>query len=207
MDLMEILEDTWEYATGIGFLGFAGFFFGTLCVVLLIKQNIWTWPMGIIYVLISFVVFWQAKLYADFILHVFFLALNIYGWYFWIKGNPKEMEDVPVTTTSNSQFITILLLSAVGIGLSGFLLQQYTDASLPFWDSATSILSIAAMWLTAKKKIENWYLWLVVDVLATGIYYYKGIYFYFILYLIYIGLAIAGYRSWKKTMQTQTVAA
>ncbi|MGI9543851.1 MAG: nicotinamide riboside transporter PnuC [Cyclobacteriaceae bacterium] len=204
---MEILKAAWVYATGMGFLGFAGFFFGTLCVVLLVRQNIWTWPMGIIYVLISFVVFWQAKLYADFILHIFFLALNIYGWYYWIKGHSKGEEEVPVTTTAFSQLVPILLLSAVGIALSGFVLDKYTDASLPYWDSTTSILSIAGMWLTAKKKIENWYFWLVVDVLATGIYYYKGIYFYFILYLIYIGLAVVGYRSWKKTMQTQTVAA
>jgi nicotinamide mononucleotide transporter len=80
------------------------------------------------------------------------------------------------------------------------LLQEFTDASLSYWDSTTSILSVVAMWLTAKKKIENWIIWLVVDVLATGIYYYKGIYFYCILYLVYTGMAVAGYLSWRRSM-------
>lgn len=207
MDIMEVLKSAWTYATGLGFLGFAGFIFGLLCVILLVRQNIWTWAMGIIYVLISFVIFWQAKLYADFILHIFFLALNIYGWYYWVKGHPRDKEEVPVTNASFKQIGTILLVSIGGIVLCGWLLENYTDAALPYWDSATSILSLAGMWLTAKKKIENWHIWLLVDVLATGIYFYKEIYFYFILYLIYIGLAVAGYLAWKKTMQTQTVPA
>ena len=206
MEVIEILRNAWDYATGIGFLGLAGLLFGLLCVILLIKQHIWTWPMGIIYVLISFIIFWQAKLYADFVLHIFFLVLNIYGWYYWIKGSPRDADEVPVTNASRQQLTIVLLFSVLGIILSGYLLKNYTDASLPFWDCTTSILSIAGMWLTAKKKIENWYFWLVVDVLATGIYFYKEIYFYFILYLVYIGLAVAGYFSWKKAMQAQREA-
>ena len=94
----------------------------------------------------------------------------------------------------------LLLVSGAGTYLAGKLLVEFTDASLPYWDSTTSVLSITAMWLTAKKKIENWVIWLVVDLLATGIYYYKGLYFYCILYLVYIGMAVAGYLSWRKSM-------
>ena len=101
---------------------------------------------------------------------------------------------------------SLLILSAAGVYLSGRLLEAFTDASLPYWDSATSILSIGAMWLTVKKKIENWIIWLVVDLLATGIYYYKGIYFYSILYLLYTGMAIAGYISWRRSMNSQSMS-
>jgi nicotinamide mononucleotide transporter len=97
--------------------------------------------------------------------------------------------------------LVMLVFSVLGIFISGKLLAAFTDASVPYWDSTTSILSIAAMWLTAKKKIENWIIWLIIDILATGIYYYKGLYFYCILYLVYIGMAVAGYLSWRKSQQ------
>ena len=207
MELIDALQDIWVYIAQIDLLEAGGLVFGLACVILLIRENIWTWPMGIIYVLISFVIFWQAKLYADFVLHIFFLALNIYGWYFWVKGRDREDEALPVTASSFRILGILLVISAIGVVFFGTLLDQYTDASLAYWDSATSVLSIAGMWLTAKKKIENWYFWLVVDVLATGIYIYKGIYFYVLRYLIYIGLAISGLLSWKKSMdQAQALA-
>lgn len=159
--------------------------------------------MGILYVLVSFIVFYQQKLYADLVLHIFFLILNIYGWVVWSRGKNTETEPLHISTTKSSTTILLLIISAGGVFLTGYLMATYTDASLPYWDSTTSILSITGMWLTARKKIENWYYWLAVDILATGIYYYKGMYFYALLYFIYIGLAIAGYLEWKKHMKRQ----
>jgi len=203
--MLSWINDIIQYASGIGLLELSGLIFGLLAVYFLIKENIWTWPTGIAYVLISFVIFWQQKLYADFALHVFFLVLNIYGWWYWIQGGNKKKnsDEVPITNAKVSILILVSVLSIFGVFALGSLLHGYTDASLPFWDSATTILSLSGMWLTARKKIENWYFWFLVDILATGIYYYKGIYFYTVLYLIYIGLAVAGYISWKKTMQLQ----
>ena len=87
MDIGSFLNEIIAYASGLKLLELAGLVFGLLCVWFLIKQNILTWPMGIIYVIISFVIFMQAKLYADFVLHIFFLILNVYGWYCWYKIN------------------------------------------------------------------------------------------------------------------------
>ena len=201
MDLSGFIKEVVSYASDIKLLEFAAMVSGLLCVWFLIKQNIFTWPTGIIYVLISFVVFIEVKLYADFILHVFYLVLNIYGWYYWVRSRQGASKPLPVTNTKKSVMIVVLLISTVGVYASGRLLTEFTDASLPYWDSTTSILSITAMWLTAKKKIENWIIWLIVDILATGIYYYKGLYFYCILYLVYIGMAVAGYLSWRKSQQ------
>ncbi|WP_051052845.1 nicotinamide riboside transporter PnuC [Fulvivirga imtechensis] len=198
----EILEQTVQYLTNINPYEAAGLIFGLLAVVFLIRENIWTWPAGIAYVLVSFVIFWQEKLYADFALHVFFLALNIYGWWYWVHGDKDKEEEVPVTNTPASLLLLFIVASFAGTFLIGYLLSR-TDASLPYWDSATTVFSITAMWLTARKKIENWYFWFFVDVVATGVYFYKDIYFYAILYLIYIGLAISGYLAWKKTMNNQ----
>lgn len=198
--MKEISQQVLEYALSIDFLEFGGLVFGLLAVYFLIKDNIWTWPSGIIYVLISFVVFWKAKLYADFGLHIFFLVLNIYGWYYWITGaKDKRSVKLPITRIPPGWWPVLIGLSFLGILLMGWLLSK-TDASVPYWDSATTVLSIFGMWLTARKKIENWHFWLVVNVLASGIYIYKEIYFYTILYMIYIGMAIAGYISWKRIM-------
>lgn len=211
------LHQAIEFISTMDLLEVTGLIFGLLAVIFLIKENILTWPSGIIYVLVSLIIFWREKLYADFGLHIFFLVLNIYGWWYWIKGNKASAqhkkpldnsstldaaEEVPISKTPSRVLLILALLSIGGTFLMGFLFEKFTDASLPYWDSATTVLSLTGMWLTARKKIENWYFWLVVDVLATGIYYYKDIYFYSILYLIYIGLAVSGFLTWRKAMKT-----
>lgn len=203
-----IWQEFWTYAINMSWLELGGLIAGLLCVFFLIKRNVLTWPFGILYVLISFVVFWQARLYGDFILHVIFLILNIYGWYSWRNGDDDTVLDIK-NLAPKSTIIT-LAITLIGIYLFGqflillpSLIPGIDPAALPYWDSTTSILSVTGMWLTARKYIDNWYYWLVVDMLATGIYFYKGIYFYSILYFIYIGMAIAGYLSWRKAQQLQ----
>lgn len=207
----EVWQEIVLYASHIDFLEFLGLVFGLLCVWFLIKQSILTWPAGIIYVLISFVIFWKIRLYGDFALHIFFLALNIYGWYYWVYGKKKEDKEVAVTTNSTINNLIILSVTGIGIILFGYFLVALPNwidglepAALPYWDATTSILSVTAMWLTTRKKLENWYYWLVIDILATGIYVYKGIYFYAALYFIYIFLAISGYLEWRKSMKSQS---
>jgi nicotinamide mononucleotide transporter len=177
-----------------------GLILGLLAVWFLIKENIWTWPVGIVYVVFSLYIFWEAKLYDDFALHIFFLVMNVYGWWFWVYGKKKSEKELSVTTSSVATLVVVMVVSAVLIFINGYLLEKYTDASLPYWDSTTTILSLSAMWLTARKKIENWFLWLVVDILATGIYFFKELYFYSFLYLVYVGLAVWGYLEWEKSM-------
>lgn len=201
----ELINGFLNYGRNIDILEFLGLVFGLLAVYYLIKENILTWPFGIAYVMVSFVIFWQEKLYADFALHIFFLVLNVYGWWYWIQGGKSSRkEEVPITHVSFIRLIFLLVISFFGVASLGYTLNKYTDASLPYWDSATTVLSLTGMWLTARKKIENWYFWFVVDVLATGIYFYKEIYFYAVLYMIYIGLAIVGFFAWKETMKLQT---
>jgi len=209
---LSILRDIMDYMGQMQLLELAGLIFGLLCVYFLIKENILTWICGIIYVLISFVVFWQSNLYGDFLLHVFFLVLNIYGWYSWVRGNQIADEgEMPVTQLSLKDHGYFICLSVLGVVLfAQFLIHgsSWVDgmapASLPYWDSTTSILSVTGMWLTAQKKLDNWYYWLVVDILATGIYFYKELYFYSLLYFIYIFFAIAGYLAWRKSMASTT---
>lgn len=207
MHLDHIWQDIVSYAAQISIWELSGLVFGILAVVFLIKENIWTWPAGIAYVIVSFVVFWDARLYGDFILHVFFLVLNIYGWIYWVKGNQNSQSTVVVSGLSLRQNIIVFFLTIVGVLVfAQFLIkipsifEGVEPASLPYWDSTTSILSVTGMWLTARKKIDNWYYWFAVDIIAAGVYFYKDLYFYSLLYFLYIGMAVVGYLAWRKTM-------
>ena len=209
--MSEFIEQIIETASSMDVWGMLLLIFGLLAVWFLIKENIWTWPCGIAYVLISLFLFWEARLFGDLLLHVLYLILNVYGWYYWLYGkNKKAEEELPVATSSPKEMLMILALSLAGIYLFGYFLQHLPDyiddfpaAALPYWDSTTSILSITGMWLTAKKKIESWYYWLLVDILATGIYFYKELYFLAILYMVYIVMAVMGYLAWKKSLEKQ----
>jgi nicotinamide mononucleotide transporter len=208
MHLNHIWQDIVSYASQISIWELSGLVFGILAVFFLIKENIWTWPAGIAYVIVSFVVFWNARLYGDFILHIFFLVLNIYGWFYWVKGNQKNSSTVVVSKLSLRQNLIVFIFTLLGVFVfAQFLItipsmiEGVEPASLPYWDSTTSILSVTGMWLTARKKIDNWYYWFAVDVIAAGVYFYKDLYFYSLLYFLYIGMAVAGYLAWKKSMQ------
>ena len=204
----QIFQDALNYLVSIDPWELTGLIFGLLAVYLLIKENILTWPAGIIYCLVSFYIFWNAKLYQDFGLTAFFLVMNIYGWYEWAnpKKTKKDSSELPITSLQPKTYLILTGIAVVYISVSGFFFSNYTDASLPYADATTTGLSLIAMWMTAKKKIENWILWFIVDVLATIIYFYKGIYFYSFLYLIYIVMAVSGYMNWKRIREKQVVA-
>ncbi len=182
-----------------------GLISGLLCVLLLIRQNIWNWPIGLLYSLISIVVFLQARLYADLALHVFYVVMNAYGWYYWaFADRPVEpsggSSDVPVTNTPLRAVVGLTGLVVAATATLGWFLANHTDAAVPYWDSATTTMSFAAMWLQARKHIENWIVWLVVDIVATGIYLFKGLEMYALLYCVYIGMAFAGWWAWRQSM-------
>lgn len=178
-----------------------GLISGLLCVLLLIRQNIWNWPIGLVYSLVSIVVFLRAHLYADLALHVFYVAMNAYGWYFWaFAERPVETSDVPVTNAPPRMLVGLIALVVAATATLGWMLANHTDAAVPYWDSGTTTASFAAMWLQARKHIENWIVWLVVDIVATGIYLYKGLEMYALLYCVYIGMAFAGWWAWRQSM-------
>jgi len=174
---------------------------GLLCVWLLIRQNIWTFPIGLIYSVVSVAVFTQERLYADVLLNAYYVFMNGYGWYYWLYGGRQARPDTLPVTFAPWRVRRLLLVLVAGSTLAmGWFLDTRTDADLPYWDSATTTMSFAAMWMTARKYIDNWIVWLVVDVIATGMYIYKSIDLYAVLYGIYLIMAVMGWRAWKRGM-------
>jgi nicotinamide mononucleotide transporter len=186
---------------GMDWLEVIGLVSGLLCVALLIRQHIWTFPIGLIYAFVSVAVFLQQKLYADVLLSAYYVLMNAYGWYYWrVAGDRNESGGLLPSFTPRATSIGLLALVVVAIAGMGWFLSSRTDADLPYWDSATTVMSFAAMWMTARKYMENWIVWLVVDVIATGMYLIKGIELYAVLYAVYLGMAVMGWRAWRRTM-------
>ena len=180
---------------------------GLLCVWLIIRENIWNWPVGLAYALVSLLVFYKARLYSDLVLHVFYVFMNGYGWYYWLRGAGARSSGgrLVVARLSRRRASLLGVATVIGIVAMGWLFDYYTDADLAYWDSTTTVMSFAAMWMAAHKYIENWFVWLVVDVLATGIYIFKGIWPYAVLYGLYIPMAVWGWMAWSRSISLSTI--
>lgn len=179
--------------------------FSLLCVWLSIKRNVLNWPAGIIGVIAYLILFYQIQLYADMILQVFFVGQGIYGWYHWQKEKISigAIEVLFMTTTQRIFIIILLILITFGWG---FLLTQYTDGSVPYIDAFAATSSFTANALMARKKIENWILWIVADVVYIGLFWYKELYLSCGIYLIFLVMAITGLITWIKNANTNTVS-
>lgn len=173
--------------------------FGIIAVWLVVRRHIWCWPTGLIQVTLYVWIFYQAKLYSDMILHVIYIFLLAYGWYHWLHGGKNDTE-LSVTTLRRRSVFGWIALTAGGTFAWGFFMQRFTDASVPYIDAFTTVASLVAQWLTARKKLESWHFWLVVDVVAIGVYWYKGLYITTGLYVVFLFLATLGLLEWRKAV-------
>ncbi|RIJ47010.1 nicotinamide riboside transporter PnuC [Maribellus luteus] len=178
-----------------------GAILGMIYIFFSIRQNIFTWPTGLISSFLYVIVFFDAKLYADMGLQVYYVVISLYGWYFWLKGKKTDADtQVPVRLTAPKLRYLLVAASVVLYALILFILKNFTDSDVPYMDSLTTALSIVATWMLAKKYIEHWLIWIFVDAVSAGLYVYKGLWATVILFLIYTFMAIYGYFAWKKDL-------
>jgi len=187
----------WISANSVEIIGtLSGFIF----LYLEIKQNKWLWPVGLFSALMYIYVFFVAKFYADMGLQFYYVFISIYGWFHWSRSKGQNEDELPVVNLSIGLFFKLLLASLlIYIGIS-FILVNYTDSPIPYWDSFTTALSIVATWMLARKILEQWLVWVLVDAVSMGLYLYKGLYPTSILFAFYTVLALYGYYQWKKDM-------
>jgi nicotinamide mononucleotide transporter len=171
---------------------------GVACVYLLIRQSLWSWPVGILMTSLYAWIFLEVRLYSDFGLQLFFIALQAYGWWFWLARRDKAVaaSKAPIQRLSNRARIVWLIAGLVAAAALGTVMDRYTDAALPYWDALTTSFSVVAQILLARKYIENWAVWIGVDVFAVGIYFYKDLTVTSGLYLVFLGMAIWGLLTW-----------
>jgi nicotinamide mononucleotide transporter len=172
---------------------------GIISVYLSTREHIWSWPTALVNVALYFVVFLEAKLYADMGLQVVYFVLSLYGWYEWLYGGENRTE-LHVSRASRQLGVRLVVIGATCAALLGTLLARFTDAALPYVDSATTSTSLVAQWMMTRKILENWAVWAVVDVVYIGMFVFKGLYLTAGLYTVFLVLAIMGYVQWKRSL-------
>ena len=175
--------------------------FGILSVWFARKENIWVYPTGIINVLIYVYICFFAGLYADMGINAFYFVMSVFGWYNWSRQD-ESMQHVPISSLSIGQWLMYILLIILAFGIIYLVLLNYTDSTGPIFDSFTTALFIAGMWLMAIKKIENWLLWIAGDILVIPMFAIKGLAFTSIQYIVFLVLAVMGYIEWRKRMHS-----
>lgn len=169
------------------------------------KQHVWTWPVSMVSVGAYVFVFYEARLYADMGLNAFYLITSLYGWYEWLYGGKGHTERSVSRIRPREFWVLVALAVAFTVGL-GYFLDNYTDAHLSYIDSGATAVSLMAYWMMAKKRLENWLVWLAVDVVYIGVFTYKELYLTSFLYFIFLILATMGYLDWKKELKSQPAA-
>ena len=173
--------------------------FGIISVYLSTREHIWSWPTALVNVSLYFIVFLEAKLYADMGLQVVYFALSLYGWYEWLYGGENRTE-LHVSRVTRSLGLKLLLIGLASAAIMGTMLARFTDASLPYLDSATTSTSLVAQWMMTRKILENWAVWVVVDVVYVGMFIFKKLYLTAGLYAVFLVLAVMGFIQWKRSL-------
>ena len=183
----------------------AGVLFGIVAVWLTTRENPWCWPVGLVNVGLFILVVHEARLYADMGLQVVYVALCLYGWYQWLHGGASG----GTLRVSRAPRRALVWLAAAGLLFAGALgagLRRYTDASLPFWDSSLASFSLVAQWMQARKLIENWAVWILVDVVYVGMYVWKRLHPTAGLYAVFVLLAVLGLVEWRRSLGSERPA-
>lgn len=190
-----LLKTTWPEWLGV--------FFSIFQVLLARKNNSNNYLFGIAGISLSLYVMFFAKLYAEFTLNLYYLVMSIYGWLYW-KFGKQQSETVISETTNQEKLITAGIVLGT-FSLFWFFLTQYTDSDVPIWDSLVSAFAWAGMWLMARRKIENWILLNVSNIIAIPLLIHKDLYLYAVLTAFLFIVAISGYIEWRKIIKSKSL--
>jgi nicotinamide mononucleotide transporter len=198
MQIIHALQDWWQHQTWLEIIGVIT---GLLCVYLAAVNNIWNWPLAIISVGIYIFIFFDARLFADMGLQFYFLGMNIYGWYYW-SHKPANEKKTPVVHITRKEIVLSIIATILFTVFLGSVL-KYTPASYPYIDSFCTACSLVAQVFLARKVLENWLIWIFVDIIYVGVYIFKHLDLTAVMYAIYVGIALLGYIDWKKDYKKQ----
>ena len=192
---------------------------GGLAVWLSAKENLWSWIFGLVNVSLAFIMFYQSQLYPDMFLQTFFFATNIIGFYMWKfpkAGLANEKNELRITRLSTQKYILFLSLVVVGTISFGLFAKNLHNlfpklfnlpSAFPFVDSFVLVCSVGTTFLMMKKKVETWWMWLLIDLVSTSLYYIKEIKLYSLLYLVFCFIAAFGAIEWTRKYKSYQLAA
>ena len=183
-----------------------GFITGVLCVWLGAREKVVAWPIGIANNAIFLAIFWRNGLYAIAGLQIIYAAISVYGWWNWLHGGTNR-SSLPISRASSAVAAWLALATVAGAAALFVILRTWTDSSVPGWDAATTALSIAAQFMLSRKMIENWFVWLGVDVIYVALACSKGLYITAALYLAFMVLCVSGLLHWSRLLRDREAAA
>ncbi|NOR20821.1 MAG: nicotinamide riboside transporter PnuC [Xanthomonadales bacterium] len=181
-------------------------------LLLAIRENVWCWLFAFTSTAIYTLLFWDVSLFMDSALNVYYMAMAVFGWYQWTRGGTngdRHSNVLSVQTMSGKQHALVISLTTFLSLVSGFLLSEHSTAAWPYIDSFTTWASVIATYLVARKYLQNWLYWIVIDAVSVPLYIERGLYMTALLFVAYIVMAYVGYISWRKTLHgnRQNVAA
>jgi nicotinamide mononucleotide transporter len=187
-------------------LEFTAVLFGVVSVWLSTRQHIVSWPTALVNTALYFIVFQRAQLYANMGLQVVYFTLSCYGWYEWKFGG-ADHAGVVVARTPRRLALRLLAIAVVVAVALGYALARWTDASLAWLDSGTTAASLVAQWMMTRKLLENWLIWIPLNVVYIGMYFSQGLKLTAGLYVAFFVLALMGYWSWRTSLRARLASA
>ena len=179
-----------------------GFVTGGICVWLVVREHLWNWPIGLANNIFFFVLFLQGRLFADMSLQVVYFGLGVYGWLNWIRGGVNRTS---LKISRITRFEWVALTATIPLatwGLREILLA--VNGAAPFWDSLTTVLSLAAQYLLCRKRFENWFFWIAADVVYVPLYLSRHLPLTALLYGVFLAMCLVGVWEWKRSMRKGT---
>jgi nicotinamide mononucleotide transporter len=165
-------------------------------VVCNIRVNVTGWPLAIASSLLYLLLFWNSRLYGDAALQVFFALVAGWGWWQWLRGTDEEGRALRVRSLATDGRLSVLVAIAIAWPATALFLHRFTDTDVPWWDAFPTAASVVGQWLLGRKYVENWPVWIVVDIVGAALFAYKGLWLTTLLYLVFVAMAGVGWRSW-----------
>ena len=177
---------------------------GLLYILFEYRASVWLWFVGFLMQALGIVLYYQKGLYADCGMEFYYLSMTVYGYLKWVHG-AAEKKALPITHFPRKLIIPWLALILAIWGTIYWLLVSYTNSNVPLADSFTTALSIVGIWALAHKYLEQWFIWIIVDIVTCFLYFYKDIPFKACLYALYVIIAIFGYIKWKRMIDNRAI--
>ena len=165
-----------------------------------IQQIHWGWPLAIISSLMYFALFWRSRLYGDSVLQIFFAVVAFWGWFQWLRGRRPDGSPIKVSRLTQRGLAAAVAACALLWPATGLFLKTYTDTDVPWWDAFPTATSLVGQFLLGRKYIENWPVWIVVNVVSVALFAYKGLWLTVGLYAVFIALSAVGWRAWQRAL-------
>lgn len=202
MDFSIFFDKVWSGFQETSWLERLSVLFSIFQVLLSKNNKVSNYLFGILGICLGIIVLYEAKLYAEILLHMYYLVMSIYGWWYWTSN--KAAAQQPITSSGAGDWQVVIMIVICGFSILYGALYWFTDSDVPVWDAWVSCTAWAGMWLLAKRKIENWILLNISNLFAIPLLFHKGLYLFALLTLFLFTIAFFGYFNWRKIMKKQS---